>query len=76
MKFTGIVAPLALAGAVSAAAIPRADVLQGATGELHSTLGSVNSLVNSLTGTASEADISQLTSRMLRSEVAVKRTQG
>lgn len=68
MKFTGIVAPLALAGAVSAAAIPRTDALQGATGELHNTLNNVNSVVDNLKGTASEADISQLNSRMSRSD--------
>lgn len=59
MKFTGIVAPLAVAGTASAAAIPQ-DTVQSALSELHGALGGVTGLL----GGDAPADLSQIKTSM------------
>lgn len=69
MKLSGIVAPLALAGAASAAAIPKAEI-ESVVSQVHSTLGGVQSLVGgAVGGSSSAAELSEVTNGMC----AVKR---
>lgn len=63
MKLSGIVAPLALAGAASAAAIPKAEI-ESTLSQVHSTLGGVQSLGGVLGGSSSAAELSEVTNGM------------
>jgi hypothetical protein len=64
MKFTGFVATLAVAGAASAAAIPRdqmvSSTIQGALSQLNTVLGTVQGVAN---GATSNVDLSSVESR-------------
>lgn len=63
MKFTGIVASLAIASTASAAAIP-SDPIKGITTRLNGALGSLESALGNLLGGAPTENLVQIKSGM------------